>query len=374
MKILLVSVVDINNFPPIRTLLQNLLLKKHHVCALSSGSIKADEFTGDLKYIQLPLDNTGPFYSILKKYYQKRRILRKFFNELVSDYDVVWTATDTTVREIGSALKATTHVMQLMELIEWLPRLPMTKHPRFPIAQYARKAASVVVPEYNRAHIQKAWWQLEDLPFVLPNKPNPVTRFELSGEEERLLSQLKKEKRKIVLYQGVLYSDRNIEAFAKAFQSVSDEYCFCIMTRDSEERRALCEEYPHITWIPFVRPPNHLAFTALAYIGLTPYLGGTSFKHYSVLNALYCAPNKTFEYAAAKVPMLGTDVPGLSGLFRQYRIGACCEDFQVNSILNALNEIESNHGEFSENCKHYYDSVSYSEILDTILTKAISRC
>lgn len=374
MRILLVSVIDINRFPPIRTLLQNLLQQNHHVCALSSGSINPKEFPGDLKYIQLPFDSEGSILSLARRFFSKRRMLRKLFAKLVSDYDIVWTTTDTTVREIGRALKSTTHVMQLMELIEWLPHLPMTKYPRFPIAQYARKAASVVVPEYNRAHIQKAWWQLDDLPFVLPNKPNPVTHFELSEEEERLLSQLKQEKRKIVLYQGVLYSDRNIEAFAKVFQSVNDEYCFCLMTRDGEERRALCKEYPAITWIPFVKPPNHLAFTALAYIGLTPYLGGTAFKHYSVLNALYCAPNKTFEYAAFKVPMLGTDVPGLSGLFQQHRIGACCTDFEQESIIRALNEIESNHSEFSENCLSYYNSINLLKILDAVLEKAKVKC
>ncbi|MGI6696603.1 MAG: hypothetical protein ACOX6O_10290 [Christensenellales bacterium] len=372
MKILLVSVVDINRFPPIRTLLQNMLRNGHQVCVISNGTISPDEFPGDLEYIQL-FENTsvGPKYQILLDFFRKRRMLRKLVRKLAPSYDVVWTTTDTAVREVGGALGNAKHVMQLMELIEWLPWIPQTKTPKYPIAAAARKAVAVVVPEYNRAHIQKAWWQLQDLPFILPNKPNLVTDFSLSNEEELLFSQLKAEKRKIVLYQGVLYSDRNIAAFARAFQEVSDEYCFCVMSRDGEERRALCKEYPHITWIPFVNPPNHLAFTSLAHIGLTPYLGGTTFKHYSVLNALYCAPNKTFEYAAFKVPMLGTDVPGLDGLFRQYRIGVCCKDFEVSSILSALREIESHHSEFSENCRNYFDSVDLEAILNQILTKVI---
>lgn len=41
------------------------------------------------------------------------------------------------------------------------------------IENLARRASRVVVPEYNRAHIQQAYWNLPRLPKVLPNKPYP---------------------------------------------------------------------------------------------------------------------------------------------------------------------------------------------------------
>ena len=32
---------------------------------------------------------------------------------------------------------------------------------------------------------------------------------------------------------------------------------------------------------------------------------------FTILNALYCAPNKIYEYAGCNIPMIGTDVLGL---------------------------------------------------------------
>ena len=67
-----------------------------------------------------------------------------------------------------------------MELIEDIPRYPLEIIPVIPawiyklvplhMKRYAEKAYKVVVAEYNRAHIQKAWWSLKRLPEIWPNK------------------------------------------------------------------------------------------------------------------------------------------------------------------------------------------------------------
>lgn len=69
--------------------------------------------------------------------------------------DLLWTTTDSTVRDLGKLVFKYKHVMQMMELIEDIPLIPGLPYIQSNLKQYAKKAYKVVVPEYNRAHIQK---------------------------------------------------------------------------------------------------------------------------------------------------------------------------------------------------------------------------
>ena len=57
--------------------------------------------------------------------------------------------------------------MQLMELVEYVPKFPLIPKKnlfKFNITKYAHHAWKIVVPEINRAYIQKVWWDLEKTP------------------------------------------------------------------------------------------------------------------------------------------------------------------------------------------------------------------
>lgn len=57
-----------------------------------------------------------------------------------------------------------------------------------------------------------------------------------------------------------------------------------------------------VLFVPFIRPPHHLQVTRLASIGVLSYFPDPS-SLAAVINPLYCAPNKIFEYARYGVPM-----------------------------------------------------------------------
>lgn len=127
------------------------------------------------------------------------------------------------------------HVMQLMELIEYYPMFPRFRFLygwKFPIERYAAAAWRVVVPEQNRAYIQKTWWGLLKTPVVLPNKPYYTEFIENPNVDN--LRRMRNDSRKIVLYSGVIGFDRDLEPFAKAIQNMGDQYALYVLANIPE--------------------------------------------------------------------------------------------------------------------------------------------
>ncbi len=103
--------------------------------------------------------------------FENRKLIRKWVKKEMKNNDIIWTTTDATVREIGPDLLNYKHVMQLMELVEYVPKFPLIPKKnlfKFNITKYAHHAWKIVVPEINRAYIQKVWWDLEKTPKILP--------------------------------------------------------------------------------------------------------------------------------------------------------------------------------------------------------------
>ena len=65
---------------------------------------------------------------------------------------------------------------------------------KIPIKKYTQSAWKTVVPELNRAYIQKIWWDLEKTPVVLPNKPFSLNYGKIIPEAANAVSIIKNEK------------------------------------------------------------------------------------------------------------------------------------------------------------------------------------
>ncbi len=365
MRILLVHGNKLNFFPPVRNLVEILLRNNHEVVLVTrcDGDL-AIEASDNLKYIKIPNHNTSKALFAFS-YLNKKMLLRRIVKEEMKNCDLLWTTTDTTVRDLGDLVYNYKHVLQLMELIEYVPLVPNTEIKSYKIRKYAQKAFKVVVPEYNRAHIQKVFWDLKQLPTVLPNKMSLLENKDIPEGVNEVLKELDNEKRKIILYQGGFASDRNLDAVAEAIETLSHEYCLYIMGYDSKYRRDFSEKYPKVKYIGFINPPYHLCITEKAYIGLLPYVA-MKCRHHSILNAVYCAPNKIFEYSSKKLPMLGSNLPGLSVPFQKYDIGYTYED-DLHDIVSKIKKIESRYEEIQENCLKFYNSVDMDKIVNRIL-------
>lgn len=368
MKVLVVHNAEVSHFPPVINLIQCLSNNKYETIVLAKDNEHIVENLNLSNICFIPIDSSEGYSKFKKifKYFQRKIFIKDKVKELMEQCDVIWTTTDGTVREIGEQLLQYKHVMQLMELIEYMPGLPGISFIHFDIKKFARHAYRVVVPEYNRAHIQKTWWGLDKVPCVLPNKPYKLPNMSIvPSNVKEIVQRMKMETRKILIYQGVFYEDRNLDTIAEAVDKLSDVYCLYIMGRDTEYSKKLLRNHPNIVNIPFLNPPYHLYITYHAQVGLMPYVAKKVF-HFSVLNALYCAPNKMFEYAGCGLPMLGSHVPGIELPFYQYGIGKCYND-NLDSILECLNYINDNYGSMRENCFKYFQSIDIDKIVKSVL-------
>ena len=363
-RILLVHCPDIKYYPPVISLVENLLENGHRVTLIVKDETSAlDFFHANLRVIKLyPPKGRFPITDlIVHREYQKK--LQMMVIEEMKDHDLLWTTTDTTVRELSDVVLRYCHVMQVLELIKDIPKTPYQDKRGLHIEKYAQKAWKVVVSEYNRAHIQKTWWNLRTLPIILPNKPYRLpSDTQIPDSVRSVVDEISQENKRIILYQGTFEDDRNLEPYAEAFEHHKDKYVFYVMGRDNEIRDDLCKKYPHIKYIPFIKPPFHLCITKKAHIGILPYVPTKAF-HYSELNALFCAPNKIFEYAAYQLPMIGSCVPGLEIPFLKYGIGVSCEP-RAHEISKALTHIEENYQQMQTNCNLFYSNTNLDDIVN----------
>lgn len=308
--------------------------------------------------------------SKLKKYYvrlKKRKEVRKYISKNYMNYDLLWLTSEIAVREVGSILFKTKYIMQLMEMVNYVPQFGNSNIFKFNIKTYAQKALKVVVPEENRAHIIKAEWELNELPTVLPNKPYDLSlNIELSENAKKIVETVEKEKRKIILYQGGFTKDRRFEEFAEAVDMLGEDYVFYLMGFQNEYCREIIKKYPNVVYLGALNPPEHLVVAQYAHIGVLTYIPVKA-AFYSELNALYCAPNKIYEYALCELPMIGTNVLGLKYPFEKYNIGRCCEKLTAEDICKTVKEIEKNYDIIKNNCKKFYQSVDLNSIMKGIL-------
>lgn len=377
-KVVIAHLEDIMGYPPVINLIDNMLNNGHYVYLVSiniemlPARLKNNK---QLKYTNISLEDGGGIIKRIRRKLKRRKIAKKAIREYMKEADILWTTTDLTVRELNKEVLNYRHVMQLMELIQWYPLIGTKKYLKFPIDKYARQAWKVVVPEINRAYIQKIWWNLKRRPYTLPNKPYNLEYGNITQDDEQYIKKLQDEKRKVILYLGYIGHDRDIQSFVRAIEKISDEYCLYLVGEVSEsvkdKFKQLVDNNNFVEYLGCFFAPKHLMFLKYCYIGLLPYVPSNKMKILSEINALYCAPNKIFEYAGYGVPMIGTDVPGLRYPFEQYNIGVCCEDLAPETIIDAIHNVDRNHDEMSANCKKFCDSVDLDEIVKDILYEEV---
>ena len=372
MKILIVHSDRLSEYPPTISLIQNLLSNCHNVTVISEDIEKLPSAicdNGNFKGIKVPPRFEKERAKHIKNLIWRQIHLRKIVACEMEKNDLLWTTTAISAKDIGKDIYKYKHIMQLMELVKDIPVISTQMVFMAHIDRIARNAYKVVVAEDNRAYIQQAWWNLDEKPCVLPNKPylaeNIVTTL-----EDKISRKLQKEKRKIILYQGVFSSDRRLDKFAEAIDQLgTNQYAFYMIGKESPMRQELCRKYPFIEYLGFITPPNHLKVAEYAYIGLLPYIPDKSIPYInSELNAVYCAPNKIYEYAMCNLPMIGTDVPGLRYPFEKYDIGVCCKHLEIKDIIEAIQYVEANHERLSRNCQRFFNDINLDKIVEDIIS------
>lgn len=145
----------------------------------------------------------------------------------------------------------------------------------------------------------------------------------------------------IVLFQGGLLAGRNLESLVDAMACITTPAVHLVFLGDGAlakrlSRRAEAANISHrVHFHPAVAQDELLRHTASADLGIIPYQA-------TCLNNLYCTPNKLFEYVAAAVPMLATDLPELRRLIAGNDIGLMTDTGSPRAIARAIDGLVAN--------------------------------
>jgi len=124
----------------------------------------------------------------------------------------------------------------------------------------------------------------------------------------------------ILLFQGGLSANRHLPELVAAMALLRDVPVHLVLLGDGQlkarlqwliQRKHLCDRV-HLH--PAVAQSKLLDMTASADAGIIPYQG-------TCLNNYYCTPNKLFEFIAAALPILASDLPELRRLIHDQEIG-----------------------------------------------------
>lgn len=348
----------ISNYPPFLSLLDYLIETSNYELTViaseyESSTQKVYEEQG-VKIISLyHLEPKRGLLSRIRNKIKKEFFLFFKFEKLLRSVkcDILWIIGERTTVALGKKLLNKKFIQTVYELNDIRPKMLKQMAP-------ATKAAYVnVACEYNRSQIMRAWFNLKDTPVVLPNKPyfHPRRR-NIECQYSKLL-----EGKKIILYQGHIIEERNLDGICEASLRLKD-YCLVLMGGGSSYREFLKEKYPSVLFIDHVLPPHHLDITSYASIGVVTYSPTT-------LNNIYCAPNKIWEYGGFGIPMLANDIPGLHYTVEDSGAGLCIDMDDPDEIVDAVNTIDRKYDLYSKKAQEMYNSVDLGAIINNIIKK-----
>ncbi|MBQ7098569.1 MAG: hypothetical protein IJO05_02465 [Oscillospiraceae bacterium] len=372
MKITLITSERLYEFPPVITLLHTLDRMGHDVVFLTP--YLDPDFEGlHLQHARhrfcagTPDERLTRYYSnriAASAAFHSERMLRshfirqipaKFRSELDSA-DVVWVLHENTflLGGKGFADKLDRYLYTMYELCIKNARVP-------DIYDYAaRKALLTVVPEYNRAHICKAYYSLPHMPAIIPNKPLDHPRQKNLPVSDPViaekLARIKESGKKIVMYMGILSSERPLEPIIEAVEQMEGYVLAVLGGRTPYLDRLEKAMVGRFEYLGSVKPPHHLEVASHADVTYISYVANNR-----SINAVFCAPNKVYEFAGFGIPMLCNDNPGLKYTVEYNGMGVCVPELTMPHISAALKQIDANAAAMCEAANRYYDSESVEQ-------------
>lgn len=381
-KIVIVLKEDIVYYPPVLSIINVLLDLQYeviHIGTYSDTEQKEELIKKGVLFFSTVLYQSHA--NLLVKFFQQlkfRRQVKCYLNQIdLSDNDFVWLMQAETICLLHALVNQYRCILHYFEYVDpklnWKYRL---LDPLFSMSRTINKAEKVVCCEYNRAQITKGVFQLDKMPYVLPNKPYiDESKLQNVPNDIRVIVnevKVKTKGKKVILYQGLFLGiERRLEEFCQAVENMPDEYMLLAMGSSTPMYEELKQKYAskRIVFLPFIRPPYHLLITRLASIGILSYFP-RPYSISSVLNPLYCAPNKIFEYAKYAIPMISNDIPGLSYIYLEYKCGECVPyPMSALNIERAILKIFGNYEAYSKGAISYYNSVNLQCIIMDILSE-----
>lgn len=386
-RIVIIMHNDLMHYPPMISLIDILNDLGEEVVFIGefTSSPTVDRFKENgVRFIELGYERVGSQLNKFKVQRNYRKNLSTILAKEVSpSRDLIWYVYSDSANFLHDLLAKYKYIIHYFEYerqtYSWKYRF---MYPSYSQESFAKKAVAIVQCEYNRASIYRGMNGLDRTPFVLPNKAyvkeEALCEDDIPDDSRSIIFELrdKLKNKKIILYQGIFDSnERKLEEFCQAINIMSDEYVLVAMGRGDKSFDELKKKYEseRILFVPFILPPYHLFVTQLASIGVLTY-SPFSKTYAGVINPLYCAPNKIFEYGRYGVPMISNDIPGLKSIFDTYHCGKVVEyPITPEKIREGICQIFSDYSSYVVGSKSYYNSIDVVEIVKHIIAFCLRK-
>lgn len=188
--------------------------------------------------------------------------------------------------------------------------------------------------------------------------PNAVERVAQTSYDGRLHESAGlRADQKILLFQGGYSPHRGIPSLLEASHHLHEDWSLVFMgwgkLEDDIREHANAESdrsagRARVAMVPSAPHDELLTWTAGATLGTIPYEN-------TGLNHLYCSPNKLWEYPAAGVPILASDMPEMKKKIEHYDIGLTVDRaLDPGTIAAAVNQLsDSDLERMRRNCAEY---------------------
>lgn len=175
------------------------------------------------------------------------------------------------------------------------------------------KADIVIAANRERATVMQRHYGLAQIPVVVRNiAPAPSRRPVVRPRPVNSNGPVR------LVYQGNISYERGLRSFFEAMVLLGSSYELFVVGAGPDEATArdFVRSHPEANIVMVGRVPRDELHTILGQcdIGIVTY-------PYNGLNNIYCAPNKTYEYAQAGIPMLVTGQPPLRAVVETFGIG-----------------------------------------------------
>ncbi len=181
-------------------------------------------------------------------------------------------------------------------------------------------AAVITVNEFIAAELHRIHGV--PMPWVVYNSCEPPPR-EVVEERRGTLRDAVPGDGPIVLFQGWISAERNIETVVRAMEFVPEPARLAVIgygEHEAELRRIVAEKGlgQRVHFLGRVPSEEMLGYTVQADLGVIPYLPID-------LNHRFCSPNKFFEYVLSGVPVLAHELPFFQAMRERHGVVECAD-------------------------------------------------
>ena len=368
---------DIAKYPPILSLVNYLSESKKDVLVLgfcSNEDIKREWRQKGVAYIEALKDVNaqGALKKMLTYLSYKKKVKSALLNNGLNNINKVWVIGSSSIWILNECLYNFPTVFYHMETPSFfVPLRYRVLNPRIKYMDLMKSADSHIACEYNRASIIKYFFGLKDLPYVVPNK-NIIINDKVEDVCDDSISYNivdKLKNKKGILYQGIFnYPERRLDELCESINYLPHDYVIVLMGSGlGFERLKNRYESDRVFFQDYIPFPYHIEITKKCHIGFLSYFPNEG-NITSVLNTIYCAPNKIYEYAGLGMPFISNDLPSLQNIAYENKCGICVKEYTPQNIAKAVLKISENYDIYSNNSYHFYSEQDNNKIFDILVS------